>query len=116
MTAVARAEEPRQAPQPHDATSLSAADDRIRQSDWLPPQEGVVPRIRLGSRWINVLWAIPLIVVLLILGIAVGPAVAHDARRAGIHRALPRRHPVLGGGVFGFPLVAAACCISSISS
>ena len=63
MTAVARAKEPRQAPQPHDATSLSAADDRIRQSDWLPPQEGVIPRIRLGSRSINVLWAIPLIVV-----------------------------------------------------
>ena len=70
VTAVARAEEPRQAPQPHDATSLSAADDRIRQSDWLPPQEGVIPRIRLGGRSINVLWAIPLIVVFLILGIA----------------------------------------------
>jgi hypothetical protein len=40
MTAVARAKEPRQAPQPHDATSLSAADDRIRQSERLPPQEG----------------------------------------------------------------------------
>ena len=71
VTAVARAEEPRQAPQPHDATSLSAADDRIRLSDWLPPQEGVIPRIRLGGRSINVLWAIPLIVVFLILGIAV---------------------------------------------
>ncbi len=32
MTAEARAAEPRQAPQPHDETSLSAADDRIRQS------------------------------------------------------------------------------------
>jgi len=71
MTAVARAEEPRQAPQPYDVTSLSAADDRIRQSDWLPPQQGVIPRIRLGGRSINVLWAIPLIVVFLILGIAV---------------------------------------------
>ena len=36
MTAEARAAEPRQAPQPHDETSLSAADDRIRQSSWLP--------------------------------------------------------------------------------
>ena len=71
MTAEARAKEPRQAPQPHDATSLSAADDRLRLSTWLPPQEGVVPRVRLGSRWINVLWAIPLIAALLILGIAV---------------------------------------------
>jgi methionine sulfoxide reductase catalytic subunit len=71
MTAEARAKEPRQAPQPHDETSLSTADDRLRLSTWMPPQEGVVPRIRLGGRWINVLWAIPLIVVLLILGIAV---------------------------------------------
>ena len=53
MTAVARAKEPRQAPQPHDATSLSAADDRIRQSDWLPPQEGVIPRMRPGGRSIK---------------------------------------------------------------
>jgi len=38
MTAVARAKEPRQALQLHDATSLSAADGRIRPSDWLRPQ------------------------------------------------------------------------------
>ncbi len=58
---------------PHDpvATGLSAADDRILLSEWLPPQEGVVPRVRIGRRWINVLWAIPIAVVLLILGIAV---------------------------------------------
>ena len=71
MTAEARAKEPRQAAQPHDATSLSTADDRIRLSEWLPPQEGVAPLIRLGSRWINVLWAVPLVVVLGIIGIAV---------------------------------------------
>ena len=65
--------EARKVPRQHDplATSLSAADDRIRLSTWLPPQDGVVPRIRLGSRWINVLWAIPLAMALLILGIAV---------------------------------------------
>jgi hypothetical protein len=115
ITAVARAKEPRQAPQPHDATSLSAADDRIRLSAWLPPQEGVVPRIRLGSRWINVLWAIPLIVVLLILGIAVAqqlrtmPGVQEFIAR---YQAAPRprrrctRVSPCGCG----------CCISSISS
>jgi len=36
----ARVREARQAPQPHGATSLSAADNRIRQSEGLPPQEG----------------------------------------------------------------------------
>jgi thiosulfate reductase cytochrome b subunit len=56
---------------PHDALAerLSAADDRIRLSHWLPPQEGVTPRIRLGERWINVLWALPVAFLLLLLGV-----------------------------------------------
>jgi hypothetical protein len=47
---------------PHDpiASTLSAADDRIVMSEWLPPQEGIVPRIRIGRRWINTLWALPI--------------------------------------------------------
>ena len=52
-------------------TSLNAANDRIRLSAWLPPQAGVVPRVRLGRRWIRVLWAIPLAVAFLIIEIAV---------------------------------------------
>jgi len=52
------------------ATSLSAADDRVRLSAWLPPRDGVVPRIRLGRRWINVLWAIPLAFILVVLAVA----------------------------------------------
>jgi methionine sulfoxide reductase catalytic subunit len=41
----------------HDrlATNLSSADDRVRLNAWLPPQAGVVPKIRIGQRWINVL-------------------------------------------------------------
>ena len=36
----------------HDplAMQLSAADDRVRLSKWLPPQTGVVPRIRIAHR------------------------------------------------------------------
>ena len=51
----------------HDplAERLSAADDRVRLNHWLPPQAGVVPKIRIGQRWINVLWALPLLFVLL---------------------------------------------------
>src|SRR5512140_2115058 len=47
---------------PHDpiASTLSAADDRIVMSEWLPPQEGIVPRIRAGRRWISILWALPI--------------------------------------------------------
>ena len=52
-------------------TGLSAADDRLRLSGWLPPQEGVVPRVRIGRRWVNVLWGLPLVLILLIFGVAV---------------------------------------------
>jgi sulfoxide reductase catalytic subunit YedY len=56
----------------HDplAATLSAADDRILLSHWLPPREGIVPRIRVGKRWISVLWALPLGFVALVLAIA----------------------------------------------
>src|SRR6185437_11172498 len=50
---------------------LSKAGDSIRPGSWLPPQWGEAPRIRLGKRWVNVLWAIPLAFVVLVFGIAV---------------------------------------------
>ena len=58
---------------PHDpiASTLSAADDRIVMSDWLPPQEGIVPRICIGRRWISILWALPIGAATLVLVIAV---------------------------------------------
>ncbi len=49
---------------------LTKASDSIRAGSWLPPQWGGVPKIRLGKRLINVLWAIPLVFVVLVLGIA----------------------------------------------
>lgn len=57
---------------PHDrlASTLSAADDRIVLSDWLPPQSGIAPQVRIGRRWINVLWAIPIGAAALVLLIA----------------------------------------------
>lgn len=62
-----------QAPIPHDplATKLSTADDRVRLSHWLPPQEGTVPRIRIGRRWINILWVLPLGFTLGVIAVAV---------------------------------------------
>ena len=51
--------------------ALTGADDRVLLSDWLPPQVGVVPKIRIGRRWINVLWALPLGFVLAVAGVAV---------------------------------------------
>ena len=51
-------------------TKLSQADDRVRLDHWLPPQEGVAPKLRIGRRWINLLWALPVAFTLLVLGIA----------------------------------------------
>jgi thiosulfate reductase cytochrome b subunit len=50
---------------------VSKATGSIRPGSWLPLQWGEVPRIRIGKRWINVLWALPIAFVVLILGIAV---------------------------------------------
>ena len=49
-----------QSPSPEPLrASLSGADDRIRLSHWMPPQQGIFPRIRIRSRWFNTLWALP---------------------------------------------------------
>jgi methionine sulfoxide reductase catalytic subunit len=58
---------------PLEAT-LSPADDRVLLNSWLPPQMGVMPKIRIGRHWINVLWALPLGFVLLVIGVAVAQA------------------------------------------
>ncbi len=60
----------------HDplAVRLSAADDRVRLSNWLPPQAGVVPKIRIGQRWINTLWLLPLSFLLLVAAVAIAQA------------------------------------------
>jgi sulfoxide reductase catalytic subunit YedY len=57
----------------HDpiAAKLSPADDRVLLNGWLPPQAGVVPKIRIGRHWINVLWALPIGFVLAVVGVAV---------------------------------------------
>jgi sulfoxide reductase catalytic subunit YedY len=55
-------------------TNLSSADDRVLLSTWLPPRCGIVPKIRIGKRWINVMWALPVGFVLTVIGVAVAQA------------------------------------------
>jgi DMSO/TMAO reductase YedYZ molybdopterin-dependent catalytic subunit/thiosulfate reductase cytochrome b subunit len=50
---------------------LSDAKDYMPLDTWMPPRAGIVPHIRIGRRWISIVWAVPLAVVLLILAIAV---------------------------------------------
>jgi sulfoxide reductase catalytic subunit YedY len=54
--------------------ALSDADDRVRLNHWLPPQQGIAPRIRIGRRWISTLWAIPIGAAVLVVLIAVAQA------------------------------------------
>ena len=63
-------------PLAHDpiAADLSLADDRVLLSHWLPPQSGVIPTIRIGRHWINVLWALPVAFVLLVTAVAIAQA------------------------------------------
>ncbi len=75
----------------HDplAASLSVADDRILLSHWLPPQEGIVPRIRVGTRWISMLWALPLGFAALVVAVAI----AQSLREYPDVKAFIVRHP-----------------------
>ena len=83
---------------------LTKASDSLRQSSWLPPQWGEMPRIRIGRRWINVCWAIPIIFVVLIAGVAVCQGLFESSwfqqfftRYPGIAKSAPAVHA-------GFPL------------
>ncbi|HEY5203048.1 MAG TPA: oxidoreductase, partial [Roseiarcus sp.] len=50
--------------------ALSAADDEVRLDHWMTPQPGIAPRIRIGRRWINILWGLPIGLALLLCLIA----------------------------------------------
>ncbi len=73
-------------------------------STWLPAQEGVVPRIRIGRRWINILWAVPLVVALLILGIAIAQQLRTMPVVQGFITRYPGLTPLSEAVYTGFPL------------
>ncbi len=76
----------------HIALSAGAPPGEIDPADWgggIPQTNGVAPRIRLGSRWVNLLWLVPLSVALLIVLVAV----AKGLRDQPAIEAFVRRHP-----------------------
>ena len=52
-------------------SALTDADDRLLLNHWMPPQAGIVPRIRIGQRWLSTLWAVPIGAAALVLLISV---------------------------------------------
>src|SRR5260370_37175352 len=69
--------------------SLSDADDCIRLNHWMKPQLGIAPRIRIGSRWINTLWGLPIGAAALLYLIAL----AQSLRELPGVQAFIREHP-----------------------
>ena len=91
----------------HDplAADISSAGLSIRLNDWdryVPLRPPVVPHIRIGKRWINVLWALPIAALALIILIAV----AQSLREIPAVEAFIQRYPGVAEGqppVVGFP-------------
>jgi sulfoxide reductase catalytic subunit YedY len=52
-------------------SALTDADDRLLLNHWLPPQAGIVPRIRIGQRWVSTLWGLPIGATALVVVIAI---------------------------------------------
>lgn len=53
-------------------SQIGRAHDKVCLDKWTPAQSGVVPQIRIGKWWFNLLWLLPIGAVGLILGIGVG--------------------------------------------
>ena len=71
------------------AAALTVAGDHLPLERWLPPQDGVAPRIRLSQRWIAILWALPLALLLMVVGVAV----AQELRQLPAVQDFLVRHP-----------------------
>ena len=90
---------------------LSDADDRIHLNHWMPPQQGIAPRIRIGQRWINTLWGLPIAAAALLCLIAV----AQSLREIPGVEAFIRQHPGIAQAApsvdFGLSVVVAASAL-----
>jgi DMSO/TMAO reductase YedYZ molybdopterin-dependent catalytic subunit/thiosulfate reductase cytochrome b subunit len=80
-----------------------ASPEPLEASHWLPPQEGIAPRVRIGRRWVNVFWALPIAGAALMILIAL----AQSLRELPGVQAFIRQHPGIAQGApsidSGFP-------------
>lgn len=70
---------------------------------WTPPRAGIVPEIRLGSRWFNVLWLVPISATALVLAIGIGRELREVPAIAEFIRQFPG-HAHTAVSYSGFPL------------
>ena len=52
-------------------SNLSGAEDSVRLGHWMPYHLGIMPEVRVGKRWVSVLWAIPVAFVAFLFAVAI---------------------------------------------
>lgn len=85
---------PPQIPKSHDSVILE---------HWAPPRVGVIPQVRIGKRWINVLWFIPIG----LAGLVIAAGCAHELRALPVMTEFISRYPGQSSTTVyysGFPL------------
>lgn len=82
---------------------IARAHDEVVREKWAPSRYGIIPHIRIGKRWFNVLWLLPLACVGLVLGISI----AHELILLPVVQEFIARYPGQPSGTVaykGFPL------------
>lgn len=82
---------------------IARAHDEVVREKWAPARYGTIPHIRIGKRWFNVLWLLPLACVGLVLGISI----AHELFSLPAVQEFIARYPGQPSGTVaytGFPL------------
>lgn len=89
----------------HDrlASKLTAGEDYIDPGHWTPPRSGIIPHVRIGARWVNVLWALPIGAALLLVVVGAAQALRELATVQAFilqYPGMPGNQP---GATTGFP-------------
>lgn len=82
---------------------IPKAHDEVRLQHWAPPRNGVIPQLRVGKRWFNVLWLVPIG----ITGLVVAAGIAHELRALPVVNDFIARYPGQSSTTIyysGFPL------------
>ncbi|RTL36069.1 MAG: hypothetical protein EKK48_27325 [Candidatus Melainabacteria bacterium] len=71
------------------AGQIARAHDSVMPQYWAPPRNGVTPQLRIGKRWFNVLWLIPISVTILVIS----AGAAHELRALPVVSDFIARYP-----------------------
>ena len=90
---------------------LIGADDRVNLSRWVPPQSGILPHLRIGKRWFNLFWLVPVGGGSANRWYCDQPGATANPRRGAVRFALSRHTRHRSGGQLRVSLVAAMAAL-----